>query len=174
MVRAFDTSGNESGDSNEVSTDDGPVINDIAFDSCISELCTSAITVNATDPCGGNLTYEWEALDGGDILWEGADVDFDPPDTGPHPCPYHVEVTVTSDASGLSTSETIGIYVKLAGDVDGNGVVNVLDKVEVRNHFGESGEPGWVDADVNCDGVIGMLDKVRVRNQFGQSGCKCP
>ena len=56
-----------------------------------------------------------------------------------HDCePYQVKVTVTSDVSGLSAEETIDIYVKLSGDVDGNGVVNVLDKVQVRNHFGES------------------------------------
>ncbi len=30
----------------------------------------------------------------------------------------------------------------------------VLDKVLMRNHFGESGDADWVDADVNCDGVV--------------------
>ncbi|MCK4304733.1 MAG: hypothetical protein KAY24_10900, partial [Candidatus Eisenbacteria sp.] len=65
-------------------------------------------------------------------------------------------------------------YVKLAGDVNGDGVVNVEDKVQVRNHFGENGSPGWIDADVNCDGVVNILDKVEVRNQFGQTGCSCP
>lgn len=89
-------------------------------------------------------------------------------------CPYHVKVTVTSVVSGLSDDATIGIYVKLTGDADGNGMVNVLDKVEVRNHFGESGATGWVDADVDCNGVVNILDKVKVRNQFGQTGCSCP
>jgi hypothetical protein len=56
------------------------------------------------------------------------------------------------------------------GDANGDGVVNVLDKVLVRNHFGESSEIGWwFDADVNCDGVVNVLDKVIVRNQFGCS-----
>ena len=44
---------------------DIPSIETISFDACISELCTSAISVDATDPCEGSLTYEWEALDGG-------------------------------------------------------------------------------------------------------------
>ena len=101
-------------------------------------------------------------------------MEFNPPDSGPYPCPYQVEVTVTSDATGLSALETVNVYVKLAGDVDGNGVVNVLDKVQVRNHFGESGSPGWIDADVDCNGVVNVLDKVKVRNQFGQTGCECP
>ena len=153
---------------------DSPAINDMVFDSCISELCTSAITVNATDLCGGNLMYDWTALNGGVVNGSGTSVVFDPPDTGPHLCPHQVKVTVTSSVSGLSTSQTIDIYVKLAGDVDGNGVINVLDKVQVRNHFGESGDPGFVDADVDCNGVVNVLDKVKVTNQFGQNGCLCP
>ena len=67
----------------------------------------------------------------------------------------------------------MSITVKLAGDADGNGVVNILDKVMVRNSFGQSGPPGWIDADVDCNGVVNILDKVIIRNQFGQSGCSC-
>jgi hypothetical protein len=52
--------------------------------------------------------------------------------------------------------------------------VNVVDKVLVRNSFGESGDPGWIDADVNCDGYVNVVDKVLVRNQFGETGCLCP
>ena len=156
---------------------DPPVIDDIAFDNCISECPTcpdSAITVADHDPEGGILTYYWQALDGGNIIGSGSSVFFDPPDTGPHVCPYRVKVTITSSVSGLTDDATIGIFVKLTGDVDGNGVVNVIDKVQVRNHFGESGSPGWIPADVNCNGVVNVLDKVKVRNQFGDSGCSCP
>ena len=154
-----------------------PVVDDISFDACISELCTSAFSVSAYDPAGGDLTYTWEALDGGAIIGEGADVVFDPPTIEPgYPCPYLVKLTVTSSVSGLSTEQTIGIYVKLAGDADGDGVVNVLDKVLVRNHFGENpASPTWDPrADVDCNGVVNVLDKVTVRNQFGQTGCACP
>ncbi|RKY87788.1 hypothetical protein DRQ11_05320 [candidate division KSB1 bacterium] len=150
-----------------------PIIENISFDDCISELCVSDICVTAYDPCGGNLTYTWYTPDGGNIVGSGQCVQFDPPDTPPHICPYQVIVEVTSDASGLTTTETIPIYVKLAGDVNGDGVVNVLDKIIVRNNFGTSGEPGWIEADTNCDGVINVLDKIIVRDQFGQIGCSC-
>ena len=136
----------------------------------------STIEVTATDPAGGTLSYAWTALDGGSIVGAGDTVDFDPPNASlPPAClPFRVRVAVTSDASGLTSEQTVEITVKLAGDADGDGVVNILDKVMVRNSFGQSGDPGWIDADVDCNGVVNILDKVIIRNQFGQSGCVCP
>jgi nitrous oxidase accessory protein NosD len=150
-----------------------PVIDDVSYDGCISERCTSTVSLTAHDPEGGDLTYTWEPLNGGTIIGSGQQVVFDPPDTGPHSCPYNIRATVTSSVTDLSTDEIIDIYVKLAGDTDGNGVVNVVDKVLVRNAFGQSGPPGWIDADVNCDGNVNVVDKVLVRNQFGQTACNC-
>jgi hypothetical protein len=150
-----------------------PIIDDIVFDGCISDLCESTIAVTAHDPAGGNLSYAWTAEDGGTILGAGDTVDFDPPNASlPPAClPFRVTVAVTSDVSGLTTEQTVDILVKLAGDADGNGVVNIIDKVMVRNAFGSSSSQ---PADVNCDNVVNILDKVIVRNQFGQSGCACP
>ncbi len=153
---------------------DPPVIDDIDYDACISECptCPDAdIVVTAHDPAGGSLSYAWTALDGGSVIGGGSSVDFDPPNSGPHPCPYNVRVQVTSSVSGLTTTQTVPIRVKLKGDVDANGVVNILDKVAVRNAFGTTGSQ---PADVDCSGVVNILDKVAVRNQFGQSGCACP
>lgn len=152
---------------------DGPIIDDIVFDGCISELCTSTVAVTATDPAGGNLAYVWTAEDGGAIIGSGDTVDFDPPNASlPPAClPFRVTVAVTSDVSGSTTEQTVDITVKLGGDANSDGVVNILDKVAVRNAFGSSGPN---PADVNCDNVVNILDKVIVRNQFGQSGCACP
>ena len=157
---------------------DPPVIDDIDFDACISECLTcpdAHIVVTAHDPAGGTLSYAWTPLNGGTMSFTaGAVGDFDPPDSGPHPCPYHVRVQATSSISGLTATQIVPITVKLTGDVGGDGVVNILDKVAVRNAFGASGPPGTIPADVNCDGVVNILDKVIVRNQFGLSGCVCP
>lgn len=151
-----------------------PQINDIAFDCCISEPYASAITVSTMDPCGGNLTYTWEALDGGTIDGSGHDVTFHPAGTGP--CPHRVKVTVASDAGSLSTEETIGIYVKLTGDADGSGRVDIRDKRLIRDHFGETpNDPNWDPrADVDCSGRVDIRDKRTVRDQFGDIGCQCP
>ena len=104
-----------------------PVIDSFNFDGCISELDTSSILVTATDPSGGNLSYKWEGLYNDSIPGNGAEVTFNPPDVNHHLCPYPVKVTVTSDQSGLSTTESIYIYVHLAGDNDKDGDVDGKD-----------------------------------------------
>ena len=156
--------------------DDPPVIDDIDFDGCISELCRSAVSVTAHDPAGGTLTYAYTPLNDGDIDGSGADVAFNPPDSGPHPCPYRIEVEVTSSVSGLSDTEVIEITVHLAGDANGSGRVDILDKRLVRDAFGSvPGDPNWDPwADVNCSGRVDILDKRVVRDQYGNTGCACP
>lgn len=151
-----------------------PVIDIDTGDHYISELGTATISLDATDPGNGNLTYAWELPDGGSITGSGNRVEFAPESIGPHPCPYQVKVTVLSDATFLSTTATFDIHVRLAGDVNADGIVNILDKKEVRSEFGQAGSPGWIPADVNFDGVVNVRDKVILRNQFGQSGCARP
>lgn len=173
-LRNFLNTVQSSGDWESCQNQLGPAINGIAFKSCLSELAAAKIDATATEPYGDPLSYFWEALDGGQISGTGESVTFTPPESDAHACPYRVRLTVSSDVSGLSTEETIEIYVHLAGDANGDGVVNIMDKVMIRNAFGQNGAPGWNPADVNVDGVVNILDKVVVRNQFGQSGCACP
>ena len=53
---------------------------------------------------------------------------------------------------------------KLKEDVNGDGVVNILDLVRVASNLGKSGETG---GDVNGDGVVNILDLVRVAGALG-------
>jgi outer membrane protein assembly factor BamB len=54
----------------------------------------------------------------------------------------------------------LGSYV--ACDVNCDGQVNLLDMVIIGQHFGQTGNPGWMRTDVNKDGVINVLDMVLV------------
>lgn len=56
---------------------------------------------------------------------------------------------------------------RLAGDANGDGVVDLDDLNLVRNHFGETGDPQPGDTDF--DGDVDLNDLNAVRNHFGTS-----
>ena len=56
----------------------------------------------------------------------------------------------------------------IAGDVNRDGQVNILDLVFVAQQFGKS-VPADSPADVNSDGVVNILDLVRVAQEFSGS-----
>ena len=58
-----------------------------------------------------------------------------------------------------------GIILPDASDVNGDGVVNILDLVKVANAFGQRGQ---IPEDVNGDGVVNVQDLVWVSGAFGQ------
>ena len=58
-----------------------------------------------------------------------------------------------------------GIILPDASDVNGDGVVNILDLVRVSNAFGQRGQ---IPEDVNGDGVVNVQDLVWVSGAFGQ------
>ena len=63
------------------------------------------------------------------------------------------------------TFESAKVIVPLFGDVNRDGVVNILDVVQVASKFGRqvSGDP----ADVNEDGVVNIVDLVKVAGALG-------
>ena len=52
--------------------------------------------------------------------------------------------------------------VTIPGDVNGDGVVNILDVAQIAAHWGQvvpiSAPPDLANADVNCDGIVNILD----------------
>ena len=58
-----------------------------------------------------------------------------------------------------------GIILPEASDVNGDGIVNILDLVKVSNAFGQRGP---VPEDVNGDGIVNIQDLVWVSGAFGQ------
>ena len=58
-----------------------------------------------------------------------------------------------------------GIILPDASDVNGDGIVNILDLVKVSNAFGQRGP---VPEDVNGDGIVNIQDLVWVSGAFGQ------
>ena len=70
------------------------------------------------------------------------------------------------------TFESAEVIVPLFGDVNRDGVVNILDLVQVASKFGQrvSGDP----ADVNEDGVVNIVDLVKVAGALGGDAAAPP
>jgi hypothetical protein len=68
-----------------------------------------------------------------------------------------------SDGS-LTDSENITITVNNVGqtDVNGDGVIDVLDMIRIGQHWNEVGQSGWIEEDVNEDGTVNVLDATLV------------
>jgi hypothetical protein len=58
----------------------------------------------------------------------------------------------------------------IAGDINGDGTVNILDAIILANAFlTKPGDPNWnPNADINSDGVVNILDAIILANHFLQ------
>lgn len=52
------------------------------------------------------------------------------------------------------------IYGMMGGDVDGNGIIDVVDRTEITNHPGY----GYTVFDISLDGIANAIDRVLARN----------
>ncbi len=56
-------------------------------------------------------------------------------------------------------------------DINGDGVVNVLDLIALLLCFAQPAVPGCVGEDINEDGTVDVLDLIDLLLQFGRA---CP
>jgi hypothetical protein len=61
-------------------------------------------------------------------------------------------------------------YVPVLGDLNQDGIVNILDAIQAASAFGShAGHPKWNEqADINRDGVVNILDVIILANNFGK------
>ncbi len=94
-----------------------PTIDKIFHTVYIPPPCTSNIRIETSNPCGGGLSYYWNASDGGNVVGSGPEVEFIPPDQRIEP--YYVQVSVTSGLTRISSSlKTIKIYTQVLYDYE--------------------------------------------------------
>ena len=62
---------------------------------------------------------------------------------------------------------TLDVFPAIPGDTNGDGKVNVVDLINVRNNFGEVGEIGLLGDAFPPDGRVNITDLNLVRGNFG-------
>lgn len=64
------------------------------------------------------------------------------------------------------------IEVRIPGDITGDGIVNIMDAIQLGNNFGlQDGDARWDPrADLNRDGKVNLLDVIIVAQWFGRRG----
>jgi hypothetical protein len=77
---------------------------------------------------------------------------------------------VATIPTGSNTFIDGNITVRLKGDVNGDGKIDMKDIVLVARALGSTpGSPNWNPAaDINCDGIVNMKDMAIVVRFFGQ------
>ncbi len=81
-------------------------------------------------------------------------------------------VLAVSGVAGMESETWVRIRV-LAGDVNADGTVNVLDLMQVRNHLNQQATAANFRSDVTADGAINVIDLVQVRNRLNTLAA-CP
>ena len=66
---------------------------------------------------------------------------------------------------------TVPVNEIVSTDVNGDGVVNILDLVLIASNFGQTGRNA---ADVNADGIVNIQDLVLVAGAFGNGAAAAP
>jgi len=74
-----------------------------------------------------------------------------------------------NDINGYSSSSTVyGFSMPPNWDINNDGQCTVLDLTLLSNHYGETGQNGWIREDVDNNGVVQVLD-LMVTGHYGES-----
>jgi len=80
---------------------------------------------------------------------------------------YSYTVCAKDTNNNSVTSSNLSFWMPPNWDIDGNGVVSILDIVLVSNQYGSTGGNGWIRQDVDNNGVVNVLDIGLVSNHYG-------
>jgi len=81
----------------------------------------------------------------------------------------HSVTVYANDTAGNMGSSAIYFAETIDGDVDGDGVVNIIDILLCAIHFGEIPIPPIAFLDLNQDGIINILDILKIAVNFGKT-----
>jgi hypothetical protein len=128
----------------------------------VNEGQSLTFTVSATDPDGDPLTYSASSLPSG--------ATFNPATKTFNWTPSYRQAgsysTVNFAASDTHANDTEIITVTVNNvyqtDINSDGAVNILDIINITQHWNETGTNGWISQDINENGTINVLDIILI------------
>jgi Divergent InlB B-repeat domain/Cohesin domain len=82
---------------------------------------------------------------------------------------YSYSIRATDNSGNTASSGSVAFSMPPNWDVSIDGTRTILDLVFISNHYGETGENGWIREDADNNGEIQLLDLIYVSNHFGES-----
>ena len=89
--------------------------------------------------------------------WDGAAYGFDDIEMD-----NILVIATVFDETTEYVDDTAAAPPRIPSDVTGDGVVDVLDLLQILAVWDQTGDPGWIAEDVTDDGVIDVLDLLEV------------
>jgi hypothetical protein len=85
-------------------------------------------------------------------------------------CACATPVPGETDTSDNNYTCNITVKVVISGDVNGDGIVNILDAITLSNAFSTTpGSKNWnPNADINGDGAVNILDAIIMASHFNE------
>jgi hypothetical protein len=124
------------------------------------ELLTFAVSANDQD--GDSLTYSASGMPTGAAFNPATKIFTWTPSY--HQAGSYSSVHFTVSDNNTNDTEDIVITVNnvYQTDINGDGIVNILDIISVAQHWNETGANGWITEDINENGTINVLDVILV------------
>ena len=71
----------------------------------------------------------------------------------------------------MGSSENVYFAVKILGDINGDGIIDIMDLLIIALAYGsQPGDPHWdPDADINNDEIVDIMDAVIIGVNFGKT-----
>ena len=168
-VTAYDTSGNESAYSEEVSktfsANQPPVSNLTAYPAVGVAPLTVTFTATASDPDGSIVSYEWDSDNDGisDLVTTDATTTF----TFSSPGTFTVVVKVVDNDGAYSLSTTSVTVTSANSDSDQDGISDIDEGLDSSIDTDNDGIPDYQDTDSDNDGIIDSEEANYDRNGDG-------
>ena len=81
---------------------------------------------------------------------------------------YSYHIWADDNENNQDITSTSAFSLPPNWDIDNNGVTNLLDLLQVTNHYDETGSAGWIREDVDNNGQIEVLDLVQISNHYSE------